>query len=239
MYTPFLRGRKFDLEALENLIFRAKNYSDNKIIPIIEPVDFKKPQLKSYYKLVSSQTPFILIVNPAVAGILQTDVEKNLVNGTLGGYEGYYLAYSISQLTTLQQVRSFVERFSDKKISFIHHSLSGQNEQIVAFLNSLQSIHHHIFMSNALTTRYINSITSPGSKKITIRDYFNKQPNNAAYSSNPHEYFSDLHKTFRTDGFDGFGDFSIMGEKFEVGGGRPRAVVIHWLYLNPADGTIW
>lgn len=239
MYTPFLRGRKFDLEALEDLSFKAKNYSNGKVIPIIEPIDFKPDYLKSYFTLVKRQIPFILVYNPLAVDILPDTVEHNLINGTLDGYEGYYLAFLISQQTTLTNVQNFVDRFSERKISFIHYSLSGVHDSITAYLNTLQSVNHHIFLSSALNRRYIDSVNSPGAKKISIIDSFNKQPTNAEYANNTLEYFSNLHNTFQASGFDGFGDFSIMGEKFDDGGGRARAVVIHWPFIDSSSGSMY
>lgn len=239
MYTPFLRGRKFDLEALEDLSFRASNYSNEKVVPIIEPFLFKPEYLKSYYALVTRQIPFILVSNPLATNVTPDQVEHNLINGTLNGYEGYYVAFLISQQTTLKQVQDFVNRFSGRKISFIHYSLSAQHDLITPFINSLTSISHHIFLTKALNSRYINSIGSLGAKKITIVDSFNKLPTNASYALNTLEYFSDLHRTFNAEGFDGFGDFSIMGEKFEEGKGIARAVVIHWPFIDNGDGKMW
>jgi len=240
MYCPYLRGRKFDLEALDDLAFRATNYNGHKILPIIEPVSVKRDNLKTYRSLVMKQIPFILISNPLAQGMSPIDVEAKLINGALTGYEGYYIAFCISQLTTLTQVRHFVDRFQERKICFIHYSLPGESDAITPYLNSLTTISYNIFLVEALTTRYINSITCPGAKRISLIDNFNKQETNAGYSTYTTEYFSDQHKIFKDSGFDGFGDFSIMGEAFdEKEGGLARAVVIHWTYINPEDGTIW
>lgn len=240
MYCPYLRGRKFDLEALDDLAFRATNYNGGKILPIIEPVSKKRDILKSYRSLVTKQIPFIFIANPLAKGLTAVEVEADLINGTLTGYENYFLAFLISQQTTLTQVRQFVERFSDRKICFIHYSQPGESDSITPYINGLSIVSYNVFFSQGLTTRYTNSITSTGAKRISLVDSFNKQETNAAYANNTTEYYSDLHKTFKNSGFDGFGDFSIMGEAFDdKEGGLARAVVIHWPYINPEDGSIW
>lgn len=240
MYCPFLRGRKFDLEALDDLAFRAPNYNGGKILPIIEPVSSKPANLKTYRSLVMKQIPFILISNPLSKGMTPVDVEAKLINGTLTGYEGYYIAFCISQQTTLTQVRQFVDRFQERKICFIHYSQPGESDSITPYVNSLKRISYNIFYIEGLTSRYVSSITTQGAKRISLADSFNKQETNAAYVNNTTEYFSDQHKTFKDAGFDGFGDFSIMGEAFDdKEGGLARAVVIHWTYINPDDGSIW
>lgn len=239
MYCPYLRGRKFDLEALDDLAFRATNYNGGKLLPIIEPVSIKRDNLKSYRNLVTKQLPFILISNPLSSALTADCVEENLIRGTLTGYEDYYIAFCISLQTTLLQVKQFVDRFQEYKICFIHYSQPGEADSITNLINGLTTIDYNIFLTDAVTKRYVNSIISAGAKKISLRDAFNKQQTNAGYAANVTEYFSNQHLTYKIEGFDGFGDFSIMGEKYEEGDGRARAVVIHWPYINPEDSSIW
>jgi hypothetical protein len=236
MYTPFLRGRLFELQALDDMAFRHNIF--DKVLPIIEPVIFTDQVLRSYYKLVSRQIPFILISNPLVGDVTKDDVEKNLINGLFEGYENYHIAFLISRLTTVSQIRAFVSKYADRNISFVHYQVPGDNDNTTAYVNTLNNISHHVFLNSLLTQNYIASISINGAKKISIIDCYTKLASNAAYVDLEEELFTDLHLTYKERGYDGFGDFTIMGEKFEAGGGRPRAVVIHWHFIQE-DRSVW
>lgn len=91
MYIPFLRGRMYELQALQDLSFNQNIYEGEKILPLIEPADFTKPCLKSYFKLASMQTPFILMINPVSTKATIEDIETKLIQGTLARDLIYYL----------------------------------------------------------------------------------------------------------------------------------------------------
>ena len=236
MYTPYLRGRLYELQALDDMAFRHNIYG--KVLPIIEPVVLTDQVAKSYHTLASRNIPFVLVSNPKAGDLTKDDVDKRLINGSFDGYDQCYVAFLISRQSTLTQIQNFVEKYGDRKISFIHYEVPGPNDEIVPYLNSISTINHNIFVTPHLTQRYVDSILKNGAKRITIVDPFNKLISNAAYAAIEEEPFSNLHYSYKGMGFDGFGDFSIMGEKFEEGGGRPRAVVIHWFYIQE-NGSLW
>ena len=55
--------------------------------------------------------------------------------------------------------------------------------------------------------------------------------NNADYI--PENFFSDLHLTYAGDGFHGFGDFQMVGNLYQDGGGPAYAVALHLSYFMP------
>ncbi|MBL7934889.1 MAG: sce7725 family protein [Bacteroidia bacterium] len=230
MYYPYLRGRLYELSALDDLAFNPTTFT--KVLPIIEPVVFTEPVQKAYYTLVKRQVPFILITNPLTGGVTKDDIEVKLINGLFEGYENYSLGFLISRLTTDHQIRAFISKYSDKNIALIHYEVPGLNDKTTEYINTLKNVSHHIFLTSFVTQRYINSISLNGAKKIKVLDCYTKLESNTAYAEMEEEFFSDTHLTYKKDGFDGFGDFTIMGEKFDEGGGRPKAVVIHWHFIN-------
>ena len=65
----------------------------------------------------------------------------------------------------------------------------------------------------------------PGVGKVLLRDGFSYETRNADYPRVTH--FDDLLFTFEEQGFDGFGDFAIVGDRFSLRGGPANAVAIH------------
>ena len=51
----------------------------------------------------------------------------------------------------------------------------------------------------------------------------------------PVEPFSDLHATYTEEGMDGFGDFLIVGDEYNEGGGPAYAVAIHLTFIDPGQ----
>lgn len=235
MYLPFIRGRKFDLEAIEALTFRASVYSSDNIIPIIEPVSLKRDCLKSYLTLANRFVPFILIVNPQSGELTEGIVESHLINGTLQYYDGYYLGYIIHQQTTVNDLKVFFDKYGDRKISLIHYSLPANTDAVVAFLNNQTNVAHNIFLTQLIHKIYIDKLTCQNSKRIIVEDGFNKMLANSEYAINTTEYFGNLHNEYKTNNYDGFGDFCTIGEKYSEGGGRAKAVVIHWTFLHEEE----
>ncbi len=230
MYTPYLRGNQFELEAVMALSYKAKVYSQGKVLPIIEPVSATKHCLAKYRKLVSLQTPFVLIVNPLV-GNLRGEVNNVLINGTLQGYDGYNLGYIISRLTEVDDLKQFIDANPDRKISLIHYTLGSFSAEIITYINSLSVIEHNIILADNFKAAYISSISDSHAKKIILADGFKKAINNAAYAANTTEFFSNQHLEFAKNGYEGFGDFCTIGEPYASGKGIPHAVVIHWTHL--------
>ena len=78
--------------------------------------------------------------------------------------------------------------------------------------------------------------------KVILRDNFTKQKRNADYlkvskdkDGIPDEFFSDDHLYFKSDGYVGFSDYSIIGEEYLEAGFAPVAVAIHIVYFDDSD----
>ena len=56
----------------------------------------------------------------------------------------------------------------------------------------------------------------------------------------PMEFFSDLHLTYDTLGYENFGDYLTIGEQYREGGGPAYAVALHLTYRNQEDDdAVW
>lgn len=234
MYIPYVRGRQYDLIAIRELAQIPHIYQNESVLPIIEPVSVTGTPLASYRLLAANRTPFILISNPQHGGVSERDVRTVLIEDILDAHGDYYIGYIINERTTLANLRRFMETYEEFQFSFIHYNMPPDPAAIAGYINGLDDVAHNVFLNDNLTKAYVRSIRSRDSKKITLKDGFNKAANNAAYAGIPQEHFHDLHLTFRGDGYDGFGDFCTIGEHFDTGGFTPLAVAIHLTHREPA-----
>jgi hypothetical protein len=76
----------------------------------------------------------------------------------------------------------------------------------------------------------------PTTKRVSIRDYFNKLDRNSDYDGA--ELFTDRHRTFKAS-WAGFGDYAAIGSSFSATGGPPAAVAIHAIYKELKSGDVW
>jgi hypothetical protein len=121
MYFPYLRGRQNELLAIQELTNRIT--ASKNVFPIIEPCNSNTTYLK---KVVANYNeaamPFVLIVNPQV-GKLRKDPSPldGLVNdGKLPIHSRPVIGYIISQGTTAKEIQTFLNKYRDEKVSFIH-----------------------------------------------------------------------------------------------------------------------
>ncbi len=70
----------------------------------------------------------------------------------------------------------------------------------------------------------------PAVGRVLLRDGFNRCARNADYPNRSN--FDDLLYTYRSRGFDGFSDFSIVGDVYSPGGGAAKHVAIHLTELE-------
>ncbi|MCE9873151.1 sce7725 family protein [Hafnia alvei] len=111
------------------------------------------------------------------------------------------------------------------------HNGSYANAQQLLQLESSDSLFKdNIFIDGTCSAIYTANFNS--TSKVLIRDGLNRAQTNAGYANNIIEFFSDLHLNYTQLGFNGFGDFSIVGNHFAEGGGQAITAVIHITYKN-------
>lgn len=88
----------------------------------------------------------------------------------------------------------------------------------------------HIFLDGATSVAHQGTFQ----QRALLRDGFAAQATNASYP--PRSFFSDLHLTYAASGLVGFGDFSIVGDRYTTTGGPAYAVAIHMTQDLQAQG---
>lgn len=223
MYFPYLRGRQFELLALREL---AENDLITKsIIPIIEPVKPSATLLKTLSVFNKKGLNLIFIKNPAV---------------------GYYLSeMGLDKDRDLPMYKSLFEEINNpnilKAVLFDNNSKCNPNninDVSIAIVPEVDLVDEYLalFKSRRLSytliknKRGLRRLSIAG--KVVLEDNFVRQVRNSDYQENPDEFFSDWHKYFSEEGFEGFSDYSIIGEKYLETGFAPTAVAIHIVYFD-------
>jgi hypothetical protein len=229
MYFPYLRGKQFELIALQDCADIIQK--NGRIIPIIEPVKIDLNNLTRKISIyIDRNLPIILIVNPTVGElsinnirIFNEVVPKLNTKGT-----SHILGFIISEISTLNDIQQFIYQTQGNRICFIHEYELPNPE----FLNNIQNIQYQIFIHNRVDQNYQNKFSK--NNKVIIEDGFNSQPKNALYPTL--ENFLDRNLTFQREHYVGFGDYQIIGQEYKEGGGPAHAVVIHITYQKSSGG---
>jgi len=235
MYYPFLRGRQFELIALREL--SLENAIQGYVSPIIEPVKRSLNSLALANKIFDENGQYnYLMLNPEV--------------GEVKGDTDYYLEF-FNQLEHCSFKPAFHYRNNQEYILSKIEQYSLQDCLLVGN-NEIQSTDGGFkeVVENAAFTKVV--IDEPDRNRdlkrylqelahvdfIRLDDLFETEPRNSNFLPIESHRFSEEHKYFEIDNYDGFADYTVLTSSFIEGGGSPRAVVIHFTYMKNND-QIW
>lgn len=234
MYLPIFRGRQYELLALEeevqqNLFCNALEGSQS-IIPIVEPVNLTTRLTKTIESFIKQNSQIGIIFNPKreLASFRQDELFT-----FISAIENFH-DYVIPVL--------YMDSSCDETFSRLAELGYSKEDCIALCLEQLQiSILQEFCGKVASSFRFIlvgesreftRSIPREFGPKVICVDRFNKQARNSDYADNLDEFFSSDHRYYEVDGFDGYSDYSIIGNDFTTSGFAPRAVAIHIVYIN-------
>ncbi|MDF7631569.1 sce7725 family protein [Pantoea sp. Al-1710] len=229
MYHCYLRAKQYELLAVRSCL--PKIVQKNMAV-IIEPVRENSRDLYSCLRDAQIQNVrVILIVNPK-CGELEGNqrLAEQLVDGAIDFYPQVELGYIVDDTTSYTQLNSFFTTYQQQSKSIIHMGSYANAQQLLNIECSDVSFKSNIFIDGKCSTNYISNFSN--TTKVLIRDGLNRTQTNAGYADNIIEFFSDLHLNYAQLGFQGFGDFSIVGDHFAEGGGQAITAVIHLTYEN-------
>jgi hypothetical protein len=222
MYLPYLRGKQYELIALREYI--NKNFNNNKILPIVEPV---KPNLAQLTKTLDAfeekENKIYLIINPLV-GNFDTDLNKiqqSLID-LFPKYNYVKPALIISSESLKSLLLGIIKNHDD--ICIIHYD-SIADKSLYPILKQSEPIKYHIFKAGNRSYRYK---VSENNKCVLLTDCFPYELKNADYpEDNP---FSDEIFFFLKENRQGFSDYSIIRGTYSDQGGPAYTVAIHLVY---------
>lgn len=225
MYFPFLRLKQYEAIALREVADIVATASQ---VPIVEPVKASAQAMNRMTSVVQDISnhggQIILIVNPMVGefsrnnGALITAINTifptalNMIIGVL-----------IDVNTTPAFLQGILNTYGANRVAIIHKEMS----QIPNLPTLCAGVAYNIYFAGRVSPAYEASLA--GSPKVLVHNGF-IQRNNADYP--PDEFFSSLHLTFNTSGYDGFGDFLTVGDQYRERGGPAYAVALHLTYFR-------
>jgi len=234
MYFPYFRGKQYELIVLRELVDLL---AGSRITPVIEPVKSNLSSLRRTLEVFKEKNlNFTLIINPR-KGDLKGDgsvLEREIIAKQLGGYPNYFLGFILSDKTSLDDIKSLFIKYPKQKIALIHYHTFEKYNDLNVFLNKQKNFAFNIFIEGATTKTYRENFKDTG-KRVLLSNSFKSKPRNQDYPE--HESFSDLFKIYKKEGYDGFGDFLIVGDDYYETGGPAYVIAIHLTYLN--DQVIW
>lgn len=224
MYCPILRGRQNELIAVRELAEAGKLEN---VVPVIEPVKASSTLLKTLEAVSERGSQCYVILNPAV-GIFEREIQLN------PSYEERFLGIMERRdplrpcLRLNREIEELLQKYEyldDSPAVFFDRTYG--DEYAKAFRGrSLPSV---VFIDDA-SRRHAR-----GADKVLVGDRFKAKERNADYRDCPDEFFTEDHLYFREESYSGFGDYSVVGERFIEGGFRPKTVAIHCVYER--EGT--
>ncbi len=223
MYFPYLRGRQYELLAIRELL--EENKLSEKIVPIVEPVKLSSTFKSTINLFGEKRQPLYIVVNPVVGNYPESNEGHRIfADKFISKYDAVILNNDYKKaVNTLKE---------STNILVIINSFDNQNK-----IDELEGLGLKFEYALVPSRSFLKRIRFTNSTKyIQFSDEFEKQDRNVDYLKNQDEFFSDVHLLYKKDGFEGFGDFSIIGEEYSETGFAPRAVAIHIIYFDKYEG---
>jgi len=226
MYFPYLRGRQYELLALKELA--NGGLLSRNIIPVVEPIKLTSTFDGFVKAYVNMKLSVAVLFNPAVGELIDTP----------SVFEQLYSHYSCSGNAIIPSV--LMNRNAESVIKLLN--TKGTNAGVVlAILKNRDSLDIYKTLYSHYSPRYtlcpddrlIRRAVNRG--KILFEDRFIRKDRNADYIDPEDEFFSDDHLYFKDDYYDGFSDFTIVGDDYIEAGFAPYAVAIHIVYFDAED----
>jgi hypothetical protein len=229
MYTPYLRGRQEELLAIRDF----GETLPPTVLPIFKPTSANSRAAGRYSDIADAGIRFALILN-SDDGQPPPSVEevRSLIDGRLAEYPDEVMpALELRSGMPITILSEFVGVYADRERMIIHKAHTFGADQVVAALDGVTDL-IHVFVTPGTPSALQTNV--PASKRVLLRDGFELKPRNGDYP--PQSSFDDLAWTYQELGFDGFGDFSTVGDRFAPGGGRANHVALH--LTEPSDRAL-
>lgn len=243
MYFPYVRGKQFELLALRELV--GEDGLSKNITPIIEPVSIAATLTTTIQAFNKKNHPIAIILNPQVGSFI-SDRDSEPLEGSSGN--GSYQAF-VESLKSPNVIRAAImdddapklvsewkenPDFCQQEMRRMMAILKDREKSLRTYQKCLEHGTHFEYTLIPDDRMLRRSIDPSVTKKVLFGDRFEKQPRNADYGDDE-EFFSDDHRFYQKEGFEGYSDYSVIGSDYIEGGFAPYAVAIHIVYLKGDD----
>ncbi|MGF1732142.1 sce7725 family protein [Photobacterium kasasachensis] len=236
MYFPLLRGKQNELLALREC--KEQLAKSGKVIPIIEPVTKGHSNLiKCLNELGKEKVDHIVIYNSNNGDVgKDQDLCDEIICEVRENTETNHFALVISSTTHQEEIKNFIKNIGNCRFSFIHESSFSTPEFLIETSKS-SNFQYHIFTDSKVSRLYKKKFSS--FKIVNINCCFRAVSKNADFAEPNLELFSDAHLTYIDDGYYGFGDFTVLPEKFKSNGFQPYTAALHLTYEVRNTYEVW
>ncbi|WP_237389362.1 sce7725 family protein [Companilactobacillus zhachilii] len=221
IYFPYLRGRMYDLLALKELV--EQDQLSSKIVPIIEPVRDSKELQQTVQTLIDHQQPFSVIANPQVSvyGLNDTKI------------------YPLPKLNNLDFYYPSAILAADFSSDFVK---PGKNQQSLLIANNYELLKTY---QKTKVLQAVDKVLIPDearmhqlvkTKATLLTDPLTFVRHVEDYATLNDEFFEPANWYQQIDGYNGFGDYSMVGHVYFDKGMPARAIALHLIYVT-VDGT--
>lgn len=236
MYYPYLRGKQFELKALRD--FSSENKNEDKILPIIEPVNQSINALSlAIDQLKSNGVIFSIIVNPNDGDFRHKTVSFDILKSKpdLADAKGVWIPAYLYQGQPLELDGEITTSPWEEVILVFKTCADIYNPDVATLISNAKV---KIVVNNfgkTVSRRVKKAIKDAGKSLVCFEDCFVNRKRNADYQSAEDEPFSEMFYYWKEEGFDGFGDYTSLPSEYTEGGMLPYALAIHLTYLKSED----
>ena len=232
MYIPYLRGRQFELLALQELL-EGERLGAN-VIPLIEPVKFSTTLANTLDEYKTKSRYISIIRNPEVGSF------RNAL----------FAARDSEDMKIKSKYDSFMEKIEGENVLSAYILEETARDKLTQIITEQGSLENTVIIVNkrdaadafrAMLTKYPGKFNlMPDEReykrcipqhKVLLNDWFNKRERNADYKDHD-ELVSEDYLYYEDEGYIGFSDFSIVGDEFKESGFAPNAIALHITYFE-------
>lgn len=237
MYTPYLRGKQYELLALKERA--ALLGASGLIVPVIEPVKEPDGGLdRCLDSLREAAVEVVVVANPQVGPLSSPGIATSISDYVLKRQEvrwniGLLIDESTDVRALLAQYRALLPAVAD--LTLIHRGVSSDPDHLRDESSRLGR--KYDLVDDSLRQRHFRQFLAD-SVGFILHDGFRAEERNAGYLAREESVFTEDNLYFREEGWGGFGDYLTIGSGWTEGGFTPRAVAIHWTYRPGPDTPI-
>ena len=228
-YFPFIRGQRFDLSAMREILpYLLTPAFPNMPSFIVEPVKSNLADLSKTVEAFETSgkgAKIILIVNPIVG---EKPAMADLIDLANANPLTIIPAFVPGNSSGAAGVSKFIADTLSRDCVLIHEY---DNAQAMSDCSAIRTSKNVLFdvETGKLGGGYIASLTAP---RVLIEDAYTDHPNNA--SCPPDEVFTGTHLKIPAS-HSHYGDYTIMRKSFREGGGKANAIALHVGYQTPTE----
>ena len=236
MYYPYLRGKQFELKALRD--YSLENKNEDKILPIIEPVNQSTNVLSlAIDQLKSNGMLFSMIMNPNDGDFRHKTVSFDILSlkPDLKENKGVWIPAYLYQGDPSRLDKEITDSPWDEVILVFKTCADVDNLDVAALISNAKGKTGVNNFGKTVSRRVKRAIKDLGKSLVCFEDCFVNKKRNADYLNDVDEPFSEMFYYWKDDGFDGFGDYTALPSEYAEGGMLPYALAIHLTYRKAED----